>query len=160
MTENLAFEGQREDEQLKTIFRRHFVVFLPLLLPFLIAVQILLMIEYFHFGKIAFYADLAFCLISLLFFVYKLMLWYFSFFILTDQRLRCVQRNGVFSQAIFDIHLKSVTNTQYSENGLLSFLYGYGDIKIEFNSGELIIDRVANSTEVYNILQDLTNEVK
>lgn len=84
------------------------------------------------------------------------MLWHYSYFILTNQRIRCVQRNGFFAQSIVDISLKTITNTQYQESGFIgSILYKYGHINIESISADLYIERVANAKKVYNKLQDL-----
>ncbi len=156
---DLVFEGQREDETVELLFRRHFTVWLPMIFPFLISIYGILGAIYFAWPKFVLYVILVLSGLCLLILAYKIVLWHYSYFILTDQRLRCIQRNGIFAQAIVDINLRNITNTQYQESGLIgAMIYKYGNINIESVSADLMIERVANARKVYNVLQDLINK--
>jgi hypothetical protein len=149
------FEGQREGEEVLYVFRRHpiamrkgfYMLFIPFLLaslPFFIW-QDNLDLVYLAFGGLGF---------GLLLFSYQWIGWYFTLFILTDQRLRQTIQTGLFGKSIIDLGVSKIQNISYNVPGFSGEVLGFGTIVIQTYVGDLILDKIHHPSKVYNILQD------
>ena len=148
------FDGQRENEEVLYVFRRHpiamrkgfYLLLIPFLLcsiPFFIWQNLELM--YLAFGGLGF---------GLLLFLYQWVGWYFTLFILTDQRLRQTTQTGLFGKSIIDLDISKIQNISYNVPGLSGEMLGFGTIVIQTYVGDLMLDRIHHPNKVYNILQD------
>ena len=88
----------------------------------------------------------------------RLMTWYYTFCIVTNQRLRYVQRTGLFKQAVLDLPLASIQTVRYETTGVVTDIINSGTLIIDSASGELTISEVKNIKVIYNLLQDLINK--
>ena len=88
-------------------------------------------------------------------FSYRAVLWYYTYYLVTNQRLRYVQRFGLFKQTTLDLDLASIESVQYQTLGLVSEVARYGTLTVNATSGELTINKVAQVKKMYNLLQDL-----
>ena len=86
------------------------------------------------------------------------MTWYYTFCIVTNQRLRYVQRTGLFKQAVLDLPLASIQTVRYETTGVITDIINSGTLIIDSASGELTISEVKNIKVIYNLLQDLINK--
>ena len=86
------------------------------------------------------------------------MTWYYTFCIVTNQRLRYVQRTGLFKQAVLDLPLASIQTVRYETTGVVTDIINSGTLIIDSASGELTISEVKNIKVIYNLLQDLINK--
>ena len=151
-----AFDGQREGEEVVLVFRRHIIAlrkgFYSILIPFLIASLPTLI----NPGELLFFyiamGGLAF---GLVLFFYHWIGWYFTVFILTDQRLRQSTQKGIFGKSVIDLPVSKIQNISYTIPGLSGELFGFGTIIIQTYVGDLILDLIHHPSEVYNKLQDV-----
>ena len=158
----LDFEGQRDDESLLFVFRRHIISmrkgFYLLLVPFAVsAVPPLIWqnnLELFWIPLFGFS-------IGLIFFFYYYVLWYFTIYIVTDQRIRQVTQKGFFGKDVIELRLSKIQNISYNIPGFSGEIFKFGTIVIQTFVGDLVIHQVEHPDTIYNKLQDaVSNAIK
>ena len=155
----MIFDGQREGEEVQFVFRRHFltaksgVIFLILMIMIGVGLTLL-----WPNNMMIFETFLALILVGVLSFLYSYMLWYFSIYIVTNQRIRQISQRGLFKKSVVDLGLDKIQSISYGVSGIRAGLMGYGTIVIQTAVGDLVISMVKNSEKIYNDLQNLINE--
>lgn len=158
---NASFDGQRPGEQLLFIFRRHIIAmrkgFYLFLVPFAISsVPVLIWQDNI---EIYWLPVIGFCL-GLSFFLYHLMTWYYSIYIVTNQRLRQVTQKGFFGKDVIELGLTKIQSISYNVPGFGGEVLGYGTIIIQTYVGDLVINKVEHPEKIYNKLQDAVAEAE
>ncbi len=151
----LDFDGQRDGEQLLFVFRRHMLAmrkgFYLLLVPFAVSALPVLIwqdkIELFLLPILGF-------TIGLLLFLYHFVMWYFTIYIVTDQRIRQITQRGFFGKDVVELRLSKIQNISYNIPGFSGEMFGFGTIVIQTFVGDLVINRVEHPDQIYNKLQD------
>jgi hypothetical protein len=149
------FAGQREGEKLLFVFRRHILAmrkgFYLLAIPLIItAIPPLIWssnLELFLLPVFGF-------LLGLVLFFYHFILWYFTIYIVTDQRIRQVTQLGFFGKDVIELKLSKVQNISYNIPGFSGEVFGFGTIVIQTFVGDLVINKVEHPARIYNKLQD------
>jgi len=155
----MIFDGQREGEEVQFVFRRHFltaksgVIFLILMIMIGVGLTLL-----WPNNMMIFETFLALILVGVLGFLYSYMLWYFSIYIVTNQRIRQISQRGLFKKSVVDLGLDKIQSISYGVSGIRAGLMGYGTIVIQTAVGDLVISMVKNSEKIYDDLQNLINE--
>lgn len=155
----MIFDGQREGEEVQFVFRRHFltaksgVIFLILMIMIGVGLTLL-----WPNNMMIFETFLALIFVGVLGFLYSYMLWYFSIYIVTNQRIRQISQRGLFKKSVVDLGLDKIQSISYGVSGIRAGLMGYGTIVIQTAVGDLVISMVKNSEKIYNDLQNLINE--
>src|SRR5690606_23623987 len=139
----LDFEGQRDGEVLLFIFRRHITAmrkgFYLLLLPLVISCIPPLIWQ----NTIElFLLPIGGLVLGLLLFSYHFIMWYFTVYIVTDQRIRQITQHGFFGKDIVELRLSKIQNISYNVPGLSGELFGFGTIVIQTFVGDLVINKV------------------
>lgn len=153
----LVFDGQREGEEVKFVFRRHFLTakkgffFMVVMtvvgfLPMLIWKDNINMF-WFFVGMV---------IIGALGFLYAYILWYFSIYIVTDQRIRQISQKGFFRKTVVDLGLDRIQSISYGVPGIIAGIFGYGTILIQTGVGDLVISQVSKPAKIYDKLQNVT----
>lgn len=155
---DMEFEGQREGEEVELVFRRHILTawrgFLGLVLMGAIGfVPMLIWRE----NQELFFLWLGFLAIGLVYALNVYMKWYFSYFLVTNQRLRQVKQEGFFRKEVVDLGLDKILTIKY-RTGVLGGIFGYGTLTLQTQVGETVITMVRKPQKIYNILQDLANK--
>lgn len=65
--------------------------------------------------------------------------WYFSVYIVTDQRFIQIHQKGLFHRSVVDISLKQIQMVNYQIAGFQQTLLGFGTIMIQTYMGDLVI---------------------
>ena len=155
-----SFDGQRDGEKLLFIFRRHMIAmrkgFYLLLIPLVITAIPPLIWSY---NIELFWLPVAGLTIGLLLFAYHFILWYFTIYIVTDQRIRQVTQKGLFGREVIDLRLSKVQNISYNIPGFSGELFKFGTIVIQTFVGDLVIHNVEHPVKIYNKLQDAVNNI-
>ena len=155
----MIFDGQREGEEVQFVFRRYFltaksgVIFLILMIMIGVGLTLL-----WPNNMMIFETFLVLILVGVLGFLYSYMLWYFSIYIVTNQRIRQISQRGLFKKSVVDLGLDKIQSISYGVSGIRAGLMGYGTIVIQTAVGDLVISMVKNSEKIYNDLQNLINE--
>ncbi len=153
------FEGQREGEEVIIVFRRHIIAmrkgfylflgpFALLSLPVFIWQDSLWMLVFPLVGFV----------VGLMLFLYHFILWYYSVFIVTDQRLRQITQYGFFGKDVVEIKLSKIQSISYHIPGFFGEIFKFGNIIIQTYVGDLLIKNVEHPSKVYEILQDAVHE--
>lgn len=153
---NLVFDGQREGEVVQFVFRRHLLTakkgFAFLVIMFIVGFLPLLIwrgnpqIFWFFIGMLL--IGIAGCL-------YSYLLWYFSVYIVTDQRIRQISQKGFFKKTVVDLGLDKIQSISYGVPGLVAGIFGYGTILIQTGVGDLVISEVKTPAKIYDKLQNV-----
>jgi len=151
----LDFEGQRPGEELLFIFRRHIISmrkgFYLLLIPFAItAVPPLIWQDNLEL----FLLPIGGLTLGIILFLYHYIMWYFTVYIVTDQRIRQVTQKGIFGKDVIELRLSKIQNISYNIPGFSGEILGYGTIVIQTFVGDLVIHKVEHPDKIYNKLQD------
>ena len=155
----LSFDGQREDERVVFIFRRHIstarrgVVFL-IIMTLLGIVPMLLWKD----DSRMFWVFLGCVIVGFLGALYSYMLWYFSIFIVTNERIRQINQKGLFKKSITDLWLDKIQSISFSVPNIFAGLFNYGTILIQTAVGDLIISQVPKPGKIHNKLQNIAKD--
>lgn len=154
----LEFDGQRPDERLLFIFRRHLIAmrkgFYLLLIPMVItALPILIWQQEFWL----FFVFLGGFGVGLVLFFYRFVLWYFTIYIVSDQRIRQITQKGFFGKDVIEVRLSKIQNISYNVPGFSGEVFKFGTIVIQTIVGDLVIEHVEHPDKIYNKLQDAVN---
>ena len=149
------FEGQHEGEELLFVFRRHIIAmrkgFYMLLIPFALSSvppliwQDKLELFLFPIGGL---------LLGLVLFSYYFLMWYFTVYVVTNERIRQVTQRGLFGKDVVELRLAKIQNISYNIPGFFGEIFKFGTIVIQTFVGDLVIHKVERPSEIYNKLQD------
>jgi uncharacterized membrane protein YdbT with pleckstrin-like domain len=151
----LDFEGQRPGEEVVFVFRRHIIAmrkgFYLLLIPLVItAIPPLI----WQSNLELFLLPLGGFILGLLLFFYHFVLWYFTIYLVTNQRIRQVTQKGLFGKDVVELRLSKIQNISYNIPGFSGEIFGFGTIVIQTFVGDLVIRYVEHPEKTYNKLQD------
>jgi uncharacterized membrane protein YdbT with pleckstrin-like domain len=156
----LDFVGQHEGEKLLFVFRRHIISMRKglyiLVISVIITVTPLLIWQY---NTELFLLPIAGLIIGLIFFFYHYIMWYFTVYIVTDQRIRQVTQRGLFGKDVVELRLSKIQNISYNIPGFSGEIFKYGTIVIQTLVGDLVIHNVDHPDKIYNKLQDALNHI-
>ncbi|GAC1387764.1 MAG: hypothetical protein NVS1B7_2740 [Candidatus Saccharimonadales bacterium] len=155
------FADQFDDEEVLFIFRKHPVVmrkglvfasFGPLVGIIPAAIKPTLGFSWF-FGGLG-----AGCLLALVLYFPSWLAWYYSVFIVTDQRFIQIVQKGLFHRSVVDVGLNQIQMVNYEIAGIQETLLGFGTIMMQTYMGDLVIHDVHHPGKIQkrmlNILRD------
>ena len=154
----MKFDGQREGEKVELVFRRHILTtwrgwLWLLILGGIGAVPMVLWPD----NQQLFFVWLGCLGVGILGLAYIYMLWHFSYYLLTNQRIRQVRQRGLFRKSVVDLGLDKVQSISYEVPGIVGGILGYGTLLLQTQVGNMKISMVQSPEKTYNILQDLTD---
>jgi len=151
----LDFEGQRPGEKVLFVFRRHIIAmrkgFYLLLIPLVITAippliwQSNLELFLLPIGGLA---------LGIILFLYHYIMWYFTIYLVTNQRIRQVTQKGIFGKDVVELRLSKIQNISYNIPGFTGEILGFGTIVIQTFVGDLVIRNVEHPEKTYNKLQN------
>lgn len=149
------FDGQRPDEKLLFVFRKHIIAmrkgFYLLLIPLVVtAIPPLIWQDNLEL----FLLPLAGFILGLVLFSYHYTLWYFTVYIVTSQRIRQITQKSFFGKDVIELPLSKIQNISYNVPGLSGEIFKFGTVVIQTIVGDLIIHNVEHPEKIYNKLQD------
>jgi hypothetical protein len=161
------FEDQFDDEEVLFVFRKHPIVMRKGLVFSMVALLIgplyTLILTYASKNNpptLTFFglSLLASLVISAVIFAPSWISWYYSVFIVTDQRLIQITQKGLFHRSVVDLSLTQIQMVNYQIAGLQETLLGFGTIMMQTYVGDLVIHDVHHPAKIQkrmlNILRD------
>ena len=154
-----TFEGQRADEEVLYVFRRHIlssfkgVVFLI----FMIAIGCVPFLLW-RDNSIMIFVWIAFGLVGLIGYGYSKILWYFSFYVVTNQRLRQVRQKSLFKKTVVDLDLDNIQSASFGVPGIFGSMFNYGTILVQTAAGDLVLSMVSHPETVYNEIENARHD--
>ena len=154
------FNGQRAGEELLFVFRRHIIAmrkgFYGLLIPFaLTAIPPLVWQDTLEL----FLLPIGGFIIGLFIFLYYFLMWRYTYYLVTNERIRQTTQHGFFGTDVVELGLAKVQNISYNVPGFSGEVFGYGTIVIQTFVGDLVINNVDHPEKIYNKLQDAVHSV-
>ena len=148
------FADQFDDEEVLFVFRKHPVVMRRSLIAGLGIVLLgalggLAEIYYRQASTSAYYFGMLIGLVvGTLAMLPAWMSWYFSVFIVTDQRLIQITQKGLFHRSVVDMGLGQIQMVNYQIAGFQETLLGFGTIMMQTFVGDLVIHDVHHPAEI------------
>jgi uncharacterized integral membrane protein len=165
--QNKQFKGQYDNEEVLYVFRKHPVV----MRKGLIIASLGLLVGPLYVLAVSFVKPSAtpnetqYLLILLAGFIFAAILmfpawiyWYFTVYIMTDQRFIQQVQKGFFKKSYSDIALKHVQSLNYEVYGMQETLLGYGSLMIQTYLGDIIIHDVHHPEKITNSLFEILRE--
>jgi uncharacterized membrane protein YdbT with pleckstrin-like domain len=156
------FDDQFDDEEVMLVFRQHPIVMRkglvfgmlgPLLGVIPAAVKPSLGFGWFFGGLVAG------IVLGLLIFARPWVGWYFSLFILTDQRFIQMTQRGLFHRSVADISLHQIQSINYEIDGLEQTLLGFGTIKMQTYVGDLLLRDIHHPAKTQRRIAEILRQV-
>ena len=91
---------------------------------------------------------------GLVLFFYHFLMWFYTYYIVSDQRIRQITQHGFFGKDVVELRLSKIQNISYNIPGFFGEVFKFGTIVIQTFVGDLVIRNVENPDEIYNKLQD------
>lgn len=153
------FKGQYDDEEVLLVFRKHPVVMRRGLIYFMLAVLLGTLPTFIKPEPAYFYGGLAggFVLGGLLM-LPSWIYWYFSIYIMTDQRFIQITQKGFFKKRYSDVGIHQVQSINYQVVGMQETLLGFGTIIIQTYLGDVVIHEVHKPQETVSELSRILRD--
>lgn len=161
------FDEQFEDEEVHYVFRKHPIVMRKGLifgsLGLLVGPLYTLFLTYTNstnpptmtFFYLSFLVSVA--VAAVLFFPYW-MSWYFSVFVLTNQRFMQVTQKGFFNRSVADVPLNVIQSINYEISGVEQTLLGFGTIVMQTYIGDSKLHYIHHPAKVQRKITEFLRE--
>lgn len=155
------FDDQFDDEEVLFVFRKHPVVMrkglvFGMLGPLLGVIPAAINP---NLGFSWFFGGLGIGLVlGLLIFFPSWIGWYFSVFIVTDQRLIQITQKGLFHRSVIDMNLNQIQMVNYEVAGLQETLLGFGTIMMQTFVGDLVIHDIHHPAHIQKKILEILRE--
>ncbi len=161
------FPDQFDNEDVLYVFRKHPIVMRRGLiygsLGLLVGPLYTLILTYVNaanpptlaFFYLSFLASIA---ISGLLFFPSWMSWYYSVFIVTDQRFIQITQRGFFHHSVVDMGLGQIQMINYEVSGLQETLLGFGTIMMQTFVGDLVIHYLHHPQKIQKHLLEILRD--
>lgn len=153
------FEDQLDGEEVLFVFRKHPIVMrkgfvLAMIALLLGTVPSLIKPEYSYlFGGLA-----AGLVLAVIVFTPSWITWYFSIYIVTDQRLLQIAQKGLWRKSVVDISLNQIQMVNYEVAGMQETMLGYGTIMMQTYVGDLVIHDVYHPAKIQKQLLEILRD--
>jgi hypothetical protein len=153
------FADQFEDEDVLFVFRKHPVIMRKGLIFGMLAILLgvipsLVKPEY----SVFFGGLIAGVLLGILIFLPGWISWYFSVFIVTNQRLIQITQKGLLHRSVVDMGLSQIQMVNYEVSGLEQTLLGFGTIMMQTLVGDLVIHEIHHPAKIQRKILEILRE--
>ena len=153
------FEDQFDDEEVLFVFRKHPIVMRRGLVFGMLALLLGTVPSLFKPEYSVYLIGLAAgFVLGLLLFLPSWVNWYYSVFIVTNQRLIQITQKGLFHRSVVDMGLSQIQMINYEIAGIQETLLGYGTIMMQTFVGDLIIHEVHHPAIIQKKLLEILRE--
>ncbi|HSX43990.1 MAG TPA: PH domain-containing protein [Candidatus Saccharimonadales bacterium] len=143
------FADQLDDEDVLLVFRKHPIVMRKGLILSMVAILFgtipaLIKPEYaYFFGGLA-----GGFIIGCFLLLPAWIAWYYSVFIVTNQRLIQITQKGLFHKSVVDVGINQIQMVNYEVAGFQETLLGFGTIMMQTYLGDLVIHDVHHPARI------------
>lgn len=155
------FDDQFDDEEVLFVFRKHPIVMRwglifaclgPLIGVLPAAIRPTLGFGFF-FGGLA-----AGFVLGALLMLPSWIAWYYSVFIITNQRFIQITQRGLFHRSVVDLGLNKIQSTNYEVRGVQATLLSFGTIVIQTYMGDMVIHEVHHPARIIRKLSAILRD--
>lgn len=160
------FPDQFDDEEVLFVFKKHPIVMrkgiifasLAMLLPVMVIFGLTFTPNVPSMNS--FYLSLAIgVLLAVLVMFPSWISWYFTIFVVTDQRFIQIGQQGLWNRSVVDIGIDKISTVSYQIKGVEESLLGFGTIVIQTYVGELVIHHVHHPRSIQKRLTHTLREL-
>jgi len=153
------FEDQFDDEEVLFVFRKHPIVMRRGLIYAMLALLLGSVPSLFYPTYAVYFIGVA-CgmVLGILVMLPSWITWFFSVFIVTDQRLIQITQKGLFRRSVIDMRLNQIQMVNYEINGLQETLLGFGTIVMQTFVGDLVIHDLHHPAVIQKKLLEVLRE--
>jgi hypothetical protein len=153
------FEDQFDDEEVLLVFRKHPIV----MRKGFIAAMIILLLgsvpSLFNPTYTTYFTGMGVAIVvAALVMLPAWIGWFFSVFIVTDQRLIQITQKGLFNRSVIDMRLNQIQMVNYQIAGLQETLLGFGTIMMQTFVGDLVIHEIHHPARIQKKLLGILRE--
>lgn len=149
MSEKL-FEGQHDDEEVLFDFRQHPIVMRKGLLALLIFLLISMIPTAIWPEKLwLLWFVLVGLVLGMIAMFHSWISWYFSIFIVTDQRFIKIKQVGLFKRSVVDLGLGKILSINYQIEGIQQTALGFGTIIMQTYVGDLVLNNIYHPAKTH-----------
>lgn len=158
------FADQFDDEEVLFIFRKHPIVMRKALIAacacLLIGPLYTLILTYTRplnppSMTFFFISFLASAVVGIIVMLPKWIGWFFSVYIVTDQRFIQISQKGLFHRSVVDMKLSQIQMVNYEIAGLQQTIFGFGTIVMQTVVGDLVIHEVHHPATIQKKLLEI-----
>jgi hypothetical protein len=164
------FEDQFDDEEVLFVFHRHPVVMRKGIVVgsvgmlagpiYVLALTVVYASQPEKYPTPGFFfaSLIASFFLSVLLFMPSYISWYFSVFIVTDQRFIQITQKGLFHRGVADLALSQIQSVNYEVSGLQETMLGFGTIKMQTYVGDMTIHDVHHPPKIQKRILSILRE--
>lgn len=154
-----TFEGQYEDEEVKLVFHQHPIVLRkPLIIFLLVLLAGMLPFSFWPANSWTWYVLGAGLVLGVVIFAYAWMSWYFSIYIVSDQRIIHIEQRGFFHRQVVELGHDKVQNVNYEVAGFQATLFKYGTIIVQTFVGDLVLDTIYHPEKIHRRISHIIRD--
>lgn len=153
------FPGQHEGEEVELLFRQHPLVMRKALVLGLVAILVAVLPldfeqVYSQPGLASFFLKVALVVPLLVFaaWFYRWIGWYYTVYIVTDQRILEIKQKGFFARKVQEWQLPTISSVNYEISGFQAVLFGFGDISVKTYVGDFEMRTIHKPSEIHDQL--------
>ncbi|MEI6144738.1 MAG: PH domain-containing protein [Candidatus Berkelbacteria bacterium] len=156
---DFTFKGQRPDEKVFNVVRRHPIVFFwPLLQSTLALAVAIVVLIYFDFGDLFYIIGglallFIFAVVSKVWFIYAN-----SFCLITSQRVINVDQRGFFNRQITETEFSKIQDVTNSTSGMIGTTLNVGQVEIQTAGKENKLT-IKHIPDPYQVQQEITKNI-
>ena len=156
-----TFPGQHSGEQVQLVFHQHPIVMRKALLVGLVVFTLgSLPLALKPLENWPWWALGGGFLLMLLIFAYRWVSWFYSIFIISDERLIQIRQKGFFNRRVTDISHNKIQSVNYEVKGLQATFFHYGTIFVQSYVGELKLRYIHKPEDVHQLLVKMIRAVR
>jgi hypothetical protein len=151
-----VFKGQYDDEEVLYVFRKHPIVMRRGLIYFMLSILLGTLPSFIKPEYAYFYGGLGGgLLLGIIVMFPSWVHWYFSVYIITDQRFIQSTQKGFFNKKVIDLALSQIQMVNYEVSGVQETLLGFGTINVQTMVGNLTIHDVHKPAHVQHEILEI-----
>lgn len=163
-----SFPGQNDGEEVELVFHQHPIVMRKALIVGMLAIllgmmpllawttPLLIENEWFYFLSIKFAWAVGFVVIAAWF--YRWVGWYYSVYIITNERIVEIKQKGFFNRKVTEFGLDKVQNINYHIGGFQAVLFKYGDITAQTYVGDLVMKTIHKPVQIHEQIVEVVRK--
>jgi uncharacterized membrane protein YdbT with pleckstrin-like domain len=99
-------------------------------------------------------------ILMLIVFIYRWLSWYYSVFIVTNERLIQIRQKGFFDRRVSDISHSKIQSVNYEVKGLQATFFHYGTLFVQTYVGENKLSYIHKPEEIHQLMVKMIRAVK
>ncbi|HSX14540.1 MAG TPA: PH domain-containing protein [Candidatus Saccharimonadales bacterium] len=159
-----GFPGQHEGEKVELVFHQHPLVMRKALIIGMLLVLLGVMIPYTQVVMLNHttgnWKPLWFLLIIVVvIWFYAWVGWYYTVYIMTDERLIEIKQRGFFNRKVSEYGLDKIQNINYHIRGFQAVIFQFGDIVAQTFVGDVIMKMIHRPVQIHSRMIEIVRRV-